>query len=371
MNTRRLRSFFYPLACLLFFLAGTRTLFAGSDKGGMHPQEQIDFVRQQVKQKKEPFLSAFNQLISKADSSLNIVHHAVEDYRVPGFYQDKDGHRRQSLALQVDGISAYSCALAWKLTGKEKYAGKALYFLNAWASVNKKYSELDGSLVMSYSGTTLMISADLLKNYKKWKTADRDQFTAWTKNVFRHAANSIRFRNNNSGDWSRLASLLANSYLGDTADFQEDVRLIKKDLFEKIDADGHMIEEVKRQGNGIWYTYFSLAPLTASMWVIYNKTGENLFFQQKNGASVKKALDYLLYYNQHPDEWKYFKDPVTGSKESMYGFWPANLLEAMSGIYDSGEYRSYVAPHRPVVYLKHDYAWTYPTLFPLSLNGYK
>ena len=159
----------------------------------MHPQEQIDFVRKQLKEKREPFVSAFNLLLHRADSSFAISHHAVEDFSVPGFYQDKDGHRRLSLGLQLDGMSAYSCALAWKLSGKKKYAERALYFLNSWAKVNKKYSKLDGSLVMSYSGTTFMIAADLLKDYKKWKAADREQFNGWVKSVFRHAANSIRF----------------------------------------------------------------------------------------------------------------------------------------------------------------------------------
>lgn len=356
------------LVCILASMQPGLVLAAGA---AMHPQEQIDFVKKQLEERKEPYVSAFKLLIHRADSSFSITHHAVEDFSVPGFYQDKEGHRRLSVGLQVDGMSAYSCALAWKLTGKKKYAEKALYFMNSWAKMNRKYSQMDGSLVMSYSGTTLMIAADLLKDYKRWRTADQEQFKVWTKNVFRHAANSIRFRDNNSGDWSRLASVLANAYLGDAEDLQEDIRLIKKDLFDKIAEDGHMVEEVKRQGNGIWYTYFSLAPLTASMWVIYNETGENLFFAEKNGASVKKALDYLLYYNQHPQEWKYFKDPVTGSVHSMYGFWPANLLEAMSNIYDSEDYRAYVAPHRPVMYGKHDYAWTFPTLMPLSLDGYK
>lgn len=359
------------IVVLLFMLMGIKPVQALAQGAAMHPKQQLDFVKAQLKKKKEPFVSAFRLLIEKADSSFAISHHAVADFSVPGFYQDKEGHRRLSLGLQVDGISAYSCALAWKLTGKNKYAEKALYFLNSWATVNKKYSQLDGSLVMSYSGTTLMTAADLLKDYKNWKSNDREQFNVWTRNVFRDAANSIRFRNNNSGDWSRLASLLANAYLDDTADFQEDVRLLKKDLFEKIAADGHMVEEVKREGNGIWYTYFSLAPLTASMWAIYNETGENLFFLEKDGSSVKKALDYLLYYNQHPQEWKYFKAPVTGNSNAAYGFWPGNLLDAMSNIYDSDAYRAYVAPYRPIMYSKHDYAWTFPTLMPLSLNGYK
>jgi len=357
--------------CVIALLGFHNKIYAIDVPGGMHPQKQIDFVKTQIRNKKEPYLSAFKALIVKADSALTVQQHAVEDFSIPGFYVDKVGHRKTSLALQVDGFSAYSCALAYQLTGKVKYAEKAIYFLNAWASVNKKYSQLDGSLVMSYSGTTLMMAAELLKTNKKWKSKDQEQFIWWTKNVFRDAANSIRFRNNNSGDWSRFASLLADVYLNDKADFEKNVALIKKDLFDKIATDGHMVEEVKRQVKGIWYTYFSLAPLTASSWVIYNQTGENLFTAEKDGASFKKALDYLLYYNQHPTEWSFFKNPDTGSTYTETGFWPANLLEAMNGIYHSSDFDTFVGPHRPIMYPKHDYAWTFPTLMPLSLTNYK
>lgn len=337
----------------------------------MHPKQQIDFVASQIKLKKEPYLSAFKQLVKQADSVLFIKAHAVEDFSIPGFYVNKEEHRRLSGGLQTDGFSAYACALAWRFTGKKKYAEKAVYFLNAWARINKTYSQLDGSLVMSYSGTSLMLAADLLSGYKKWQADDRAMFNIWIKNVFQKAANSIRFRNNNSGDWSRFASILSDCYLNDTIDLKENIRLIKKDFFNKIAPDGHMVEEVKREGNGIWYAYFSLAPLTASMWTIYNATGENLFFEEKNGASVKKALDYLLYYNQHPAEWKWFKNPATGNVNTPTGFWPANLLEAMMGIFHEAKFNDYVSEYRPIEYPRHDFAWTFPTLMPLSLNHYK
>jgi|GEM_PF-512896 len=359
------------LACLLlivFFAEAGRTQGIG---GGMHPRPQIDFVKNQIRLRNEPYLSAYQTLLKKADSALALESHALEDFSIPGYYQDKIGHQKNSLAFQLDGISAYSCALAYRLGGEKKYAKKALFFLNAWAKVNKKYSQLDGSLVMSYSGTTFMIAADLLKADKAWKPADQELFRTWTRNVFRHAANSIRYRNNNSGDWSRFASLLADVYLNDQEDFQQNVALIKKDLFDKIAPDGHMVEEVKRQAKGIWYTYFSLAPLTASSWVIYTQTAEDLFKVERNGASIKKALDYLLYYNQHPMEWKYAKNPETNLIYTETGPWPANLLEAMNGIYHSAEYDRFVSTYRPVMYPKHDYAWTFPTLMPLSLTGFK
>lgn len=346
--------------------------YAADAPSGMHPKAQLDFVKQQIKAKREPYLSAYKQLIQKADSALLVNNHAVEDFKVPGFYQQKEEHQGKSLALQTDAFSAYSCALAWQFTGKKVYAEKALYFLKSWSTINKAYSELDGSLVMSYSGSALLMAAELMKPYSGWKAADKAVFTSWVKNVFIHAAHSIRYRNNNSGDWARLATVVGDCFIGDTADIKKTAEMIKADLFNKMAPDGHMVEEVKRGANGIWYAYFSLAPLTASMWVIYNTTGDNMFMLEKDGASVKKSIDYLLYYNQHPGEWTWFKNPNIGkSTNPAVDFWPANLLEAMHFVYPNPEYDAYVAPHRPIVYARHDYAWTYPTLLPVKLDGYK
>jgi hypothetical protein len=159
----------------------------------------------------------------------------------------------------------------------------------------------------------------------------------------------------------------------------ENVRLFKSDLFDKIAEDGHMPQETRRGANSLWYTYFSLSPITASAWVVYNATGENLFALQKGQVSIKKALDYLMYYNLHPDEWKWYQHPVHGTWQSNFSdldlktyhsFWPANLLEAMSCVFEEKNYVSYVNPFRPLSYEQHHFAWVFTTLMPVSLKGY-
>lgn len=356
---------------LIYSVFFVKECYAFDHPEGMHPKAQIAFVKQQIKARKQPYLTAYFQLIAKSDSALNINQHAIADFSIPGFYVKKEEHRQKSLALQVDGFSAYSCALAWQLTGKKKYAKKAIYFLNAWATINKKYSENDGPLVMCYSGTSMLMAAELMRDYKKWRPQQQQVFADWVRNVVNKASHRIRTGKNNWADWGRLASLLADVYLNDEADIKEVSTMMNADIFTKIAPDGHMVEEVKREANGIWYTYFSLAPITASSWVIYNTTGENFFTMEQGGASFKMALDYLLYYNTHPAEWPWFKNPNTGNINTATGFWPGNLLEAMHNIYHEDKFDAFVAPDRPIVYPRHDYAWTYPTLFPLSLNNYK
>ena len=337
---------------------------AGQKKGYMHPESQIAFVKRQIQQKQEPFQTAYRQLISTAEKALTAPHHALADFSVPGYYQNPEGHQRNSKSLQTDAFNAYCCALAYRLSGNKKYGDKACELMNIWAKVNHMYSDYDGTLVMSYSGNAMVIAAQLMSDSKLWKKADHALFDQWLVNVYRKACNEIRERSNNWADWGRFGSLLCAVYFDDAKELNENIRLIKSDLFHKIAPDGSMPEETRREGNGIWYTYFSLAPMTGACWLIYNATGENLFILDNNGVSIKSAIDYLLYHNLHPDEWKWFPNPRTGPKDR----WPGNLLEAMSGIYHDERYVEFVKHSRPLMYPEHHFAWSFPTLMPLSLS---
>lgn len=332
----------------------------------MHPLDQVSFVKSMVAQKCEPYYDAYLQLISYADSIQGSQHHARPDFNVPGYYVKPQEHRANSLALQQDAFAAYCSALAYRLSGKKAYGEKACYFLNAWASINKKYSEPDGPLVMSYSGSALLMAAELMSDSPLWKQQDKEQFKVWVASVYRKAANEIRERKNNWADWGRLGSVLSASFLDDSEEMSRNISLIKGDFSNKIAPDGHMPHEVVREQRGLWYTYFSLAPMTAAMWVIYNATGENLFFYQKDGASVKKAIDYMLYYQQHPEEWKWYERLNTGKHDR----WPDILLEAMSRVYGDEKYLKYVEGSRPHIYPEHHFAWVFPTLMPVMLDGY-
>jgi len=269
-----MRIFFYTFFFCFFACSG----FAQNPHpGGMHPQAQLDFVKNKIKDKQQPYYDAYLQLISYADTAFQHPTHALADFSVPGYYVDAINHRKNSLSLQSDAFDAYACALAYQLTGKKKYADESLKFLQSWADLNTKYSNADGSLVMAYSGTAMVISAELLSNYKGWKPADKEKFITWVKDVYRKSANEIRNRKNNWADWGRFGSILSAYFLDDTTEINENSRLIKSDLFDKIADDGHMPHETVRGNNGIWYTYFSLAPITAACWVAYNATGENVF----------------------------------------------------------------------------------------------
>lgn len=356
------------------------TTSLSSDGPGVHnthPIEQLRHVKYNVVRKVEPYYTAYGRLIRDADDLIEQEYqeNAVSHLEIPGYYSDKEGHVAANAALVNDSYAAYANALSFRLSGDKKYGEKAIYVLNAWANKNKTYSGSDGALSIARAGSGLMIAAELMSGTELWSTPERNQFISWVTNVYQKAGNSIRFKDtngnlilNNWADWGRYASILSASFTENRAEVDENIQMIKSDLFRKIAPDGHMPDEVGRGGTGTWYTYFSLSPLTAASWIAYNITGDNLFeLQSAEGASIKKAVDYILYYSRNPTEWPWDPNPERGTPQK----WPGNIVEALYGVYNDADYRSYVVGSRPIIYNDHHFTWTFPTLMPLSLTGYK
>jgi hypothetical protein len=347
------------------------------DVHNTHPIAQLRHVKYNIVRRVEPYLTAYSRLIRDADDMIEQEYqeNAVSHLEIPGYYSDKEGHIAANAALVNDSYAAYANALSFRLSGDKKYGEKAIYVLNAWANKNKTYSGADGALSIARAGSGLMIAAELMSGTELWSTSERNQFISWVTNVYQKAGNSIRFKDtngnlilNNWADWGRYASILSASFTENRADVDETIQMIKSDLFRKIAPDGHMPDEVSRGGTGTWYTYFSLSPLTAASWITYNITGENLFeLQSADGASIKKAVDYVLYYSKNPTEWPWDPNPERGTPQK----WPGNIVEALAGIYNDPSYSSYVAGSRPIIYNDHHFTWTFPTLMPLSLTGYE
>lgn len=340
-----------------------------ADVHNMHPVEQLRFVKYSIVKKAEPYYTAYRSLMKDADVIIDSEQkdNAIADFYIPGYYQDPVTHKANVAGMDKDSYAAYATALAYRLSGDKKYGEKALYFLKAWYTKNKLYSGYDGELAMARSGCGLLIAAELMTDTELWGVVERNQFNRWVKDVYQKSGNSIRNRKNNWADWGRYASLISASLTEDNTEVNENIRLIKSDLFIKIAPDGHLPEEVERNADGMWYTYFSLSPLTAAAWIAYNKTGENIFeMESGEGASIQKAVDFLLENVKDPTKWRWHDNPTKGSPSK----WPGNLMEALYGIYNNQAYTNYVAGSRPIIYKDH-FTWTFPTLMPLSLTEYK
>jgi hypothetical protein len=354
-----------------FFLCPLKSVGGFSHPGGLHSLEQIEISRKNIQAGNEPWSTAYDSLMQEARKNLGKAPQAIADFNVPGYYDDAAGHRKAMSRLSEDAWVAYSCAIAYQLTaGKQrvKYGNKVIQILMAWASINKRTSNYDGDLAMSDAGTGLIFAAELMTGFKGWKRAQREVFKDWVRGVYLNSCTKIAKEPNNWGDWGNLGCMAAHYFLDDKKALNEDIMRVRDRIDQSIDADGSLPQEITRGPRGLWYTYFSLAPLTASCQIALNADSINLFdFKGQDGAGIEEALDYLLRYEKAPDTWPHYKEK--NLRKGRPGWYPGNLFEAMSGIYGKPAYETWIRDARPIMVFGHHYAWAVPTLLrPLPME---
>lgn len=336
----------------------------------IYTQTQIDLVALKIQENEESYVLAYEDLIRVAESYSNRTHTATSDFHTPPFYDDQDENVQAKEGLAIDAHAAHTNALAYALSGETKYAQKAIYFLNAWASIHKTITENDVQgeatgtvLTASNLMSGFLIAADLLLGQAIWSENEKTIFKLWVKQVFLPTASSIKTKSNNWGDWGTFGTASSYHILKDQTKLSLEIERMKARIDKHQDADGSMPQETRREANGLWYTYFTLVPVTLLAQLAYNTTGEDMFhYESTNGKKIQKALDYLYYYIYHKSEWPWYsmKDSAPGRDA------PCDLFEAMNPYYNN-QYESYPSSFRPV---KGGYkgsrvshlGWSFPTL---------
>ncbi len=359
---------------------------------GLHTSEQITRTTNSVMGGVEPFSTAQKTLLSQADYALTRTHNAKEVLLAYAFYNSTTAQADESLLnlgwLYFDTNYAYKLALAYKLTGNTAYADKAIYFLDNWATINKEYkgarfdrnADPDGTcnykcaywydqtgadLYMTTNGVGFIQAAILLRDYPGFTQAMKDRFTSWVKNVYRRNSDTYLYDNpsdfdDNSGSWANFGVVLSHVWLQDTTALQADVDFMKSSIITQIASDGILTVEQTRDTKAMWYTYYTLAPMSAAAMVLYNETGTNLFnWVNPAGASITTALD--LYFEQAVDPSLY---PWQGSQGTMLPSptgWGGNMFEALTYFLDRPEWKNWIGS-APITYFSSHMAWSVPTL---------
>jgi hypothetical protein len=349
---------------------------------GMHTAAQLNGARRRIAGDVS-YQAVHQQFLTRVDQALKIAtqYSAPQQFTVPGYYRNENAHIESSKTLTYNAYASYAAALEWQLTGDETYAEHARRILNDWATNNKSMPNAndDTPLVAAYGGVGLIHAATLLTDYPGWEKSEQEAFQTWLKTVYLPKVEGIVTRENNWADWGVLAVMSAYVYLGDLPSLEQEVKRLKHLIDISIDPDGRMPLETAREGNGMWYTYFALAPMTAACQVAYNAAGTNLFdYISPNGSSIQKALDFYLKYVMDPDLWEWW-DPVDLNRPNLSSGeyteeilptnWPTNLYAAMASIYDDSQYSALVEPYQPVLggwneRLTHHIAWCFPSLLP-------
>ena len=330
--------------------------------GGFYTQEQINYVKKQIQAHAEPWSSAYTRLMNSVAQKRNTQPNVPANFNVPGFYEDKAGFFAATHEMTADADAAYMMALAYQLNGDQNLADRAQRILTAWARGNTGLSGHDGQLTMAYMGSGLILAAELLGNYSGWSADDRGAFQKWVRTVYlAQGVNPIKDRTNIWGEWGTFGAVIAAHYLDDAAGLGTETARLEHHIDEAIASDGHMPDETARGPSGIWYTFFSLAPMTAAARVIENSGGPNLFtWTSPSGKRIDTALAYLFTALKNPSGWSFAQNP--GVPNGPRDDWAYDMFEAMADQYGNQPYADYAAMRRPIMTSGHHYAWTFATL---------
>ena len=303
--------------------------------------KRVETLRTRVTNKIEPTYTAFLQLQAFANKALEREPHVPNRWYVPGFYRDAKGHRDAKDGLADDANSAYALALMFRLNSDEKYARAAIRFIDAWAQLQELDRKDDSTLSFSYHFPALIFAADLLENWQGWPQEKQDTFKTFVRD--KAMPMNTMSRHNNWGSWGLVLWLAGAAYLDDKAAFDRGVARYKEFIEKQIAEDGHLpLEVVRNNGigeHGLWYTHFSLMPLTIAA-EIARVNGTDLFeYQAPNGRTLRSAFERVAPWTRDIKTFPYFK-PKTG-EEKQVGFdyisyweilnarWPHNDATAM------------------------------------------
>jgi hypothetical protein len=201
------------------FMTGESSAKTGAfvHPGLLHNEE--DFKRMRTHLDREPWKSGWERLIANRHASLDYQPHPVENVVRGGAH----GERQDYASCYNDAAAAYACALRWRLSGDQRYAGKSIGILNAWAATLKQISGSDADLAAGIYGYEFANVAEIMRPCKGWQPDDFARFQKMMLTVFYPINHDFLEHHNNrkidhywaNWDLCNLASMIAIGVLCD------------------------------------------------------------------------------------------------------------------------------------------------------------
>ncbi|PKI17063.1 alginate lyase family protein [Colwellia sp. 12G3] len=153
---------FSVLLLSIIFILSIQTTYAAMNfihPGATNSKANLDFIKQQISNNKQPWLTEFNRL--KKSALLSRKPHALQTVN--------SKNNNESAEMRDDAIAAYSLALMWVITDREVYAKRAIAILNAWASFKGFTSCSDqDKLQAGWTGAVFASAGELMRLYQGW-----------------------------------------------------------------------------------------------------------------------------------------------------------------------------------------------------------
>lgn len=194
----------------------------------VNKMEQAEIL-QRIKQKREPQFTAYKNLLKVAEEQLAFIPDPPVSMDIMGGYEKNSNLGEMRTILWENCYAAYSTALAYSYSGKEKYAKKTTDILMSWAEKATTFTGADRGLQLGSFFNPMLYAADLLYEYKGWTKNDRQKFEKWWRQDCLEKGDILGVMRRKDNNWKDAAILGAIS----AAVVFEDTLLLKEALIQQ------------------------------------------------------------------------------------------------------------------------------------------
>ena len=305
--------------------------------GILHTQADFDRVKEKLVTGQEPWVSAYEKLMSSSHVDLNWKPApTTKIIRDGGTVWEPDPTNYWNAYRDV--ATAYQCALVWKISGDTRYADKSIQILNAWARTCKAVAgNSNVSLASGIYGYEFANAGELMRDYEGWSRVDFAAYQKWMMDVFRPQVFDFLERRHGTVDvhyWSNwgLCNVLSAISIGILCDdvytynagmeyykYMEDrgyaeslhnlVWILFDDERGPFGQFGQMQESNRDQGHAMM-----AALLSADICGVGLNQGEDAWRQDND--RIIKGLEYVAAYNSGVDDLP--NEPYTQRYNEVY-----------------------------------------------------
>ena len=316
-------------------------------------------------------------LLTQANYYLNLDYSEIpEVFYVPTYYNNPELHNSFKLTLEQYATGSLTLALASKYDFN--YAKKAIKLIANWVDKNKQVSSKEDSfLALIYKGQKFLTAISTLINLQYM--IDIPNLENWINCVYLYACESTIIerwsRPNNTFYWGYLGKLLVFTYIIEDVELQKNLLIQSKGFFsdsiKKINGmlgyKNELWRENLRNNSFLWYTYFSLAPMSVIAW-IDKKYFDNDDLLNQLELPMVRFFDFITKEIPIPNRFPYKK--YTGWKGKIQNLvWPSendfvwveapHLFEIMGKLYNNPNFTDYASKYYPIG--NDGNVWCFPT----------
>ncbi len=225
-----------------------------SPKGILVSVEELQNIKEKAQQGLEPYRTNLNLLLKYTDSLMQVSKSWSDLTGEVTVFDRSSGNPIQ--ISSTGGRLVYGTALAWHLSGDEKYAERAkeliLDLTDTYGYRNSEEKEFhwgaQGILNLSRGGTPYIYAADLLEGWKGWTANDKLSYQVWLRDVmYNKVAWASRTRKNNWGVAGSFSAALIAFYLKDHPDWElEELSPVHQKLSPAEAFKSHNTYQIRR-----------------------------------------------------------------------------------------------------------------------------